>query len=60
MHDTAFMGVVVEFSVMLVLDFLGRTVSGGGNRRPPFTSANNFDAEMINCYRRFLLSQGKN
>jgi len=56
MHDTAFMGVVVEFSVILVCDFLGRTVSGGGNRRPSFTSADDFDAEMINCYRRFLLS----
>ena len=60
MHHAAFLGVVVCHAVILVCDFLGRTVSGGGNRRPPFATADNFDTAMINRYRRLLLSwQGK-
>jgi len=53
MHHAALFGVVVEFAVILVYDFLGRTVSGGGNCRPPFAAADNFDTAMIDCNGRY-------
>jgi hypothetical protein len=61
MDYTFFVCVVMEFAVILALDFFSRTVSGGGNCRPPFATADDFDTAMINRYKRFLLSwQGQN
>ena len=56
MDYTFFVGVVVEFTVILVRYLFGRTISGGGNCRPPFATADDFDTAMIDCNRQSLLS----
>ena len=50
MDYTAFMGVVMGFSVPLVCDFLAASVSGCGNGRFAFSPADYADVTMVNGY----------
>jgi len=53
MRHATLAGEVVDFSVILICDSFSGPISGGGNRRPPCTTADDFDTAMVNCYRRY-------
>ena len=53
MDYAALAGEVMDFAVILICDSFSRAVSGGGNRRPPCTTADDFDTAMVNCYKRY-------
>jgi len=49
MYDFTLACVIVNNSVILVFDFLSRSVSGGGNGRLAFAARNNLNTAMVNC-----------
>lgn len=53
MDYAALAGVVANFSVIFVCDFLARPVSGG-NGRPALAAADDFNATMIDGDRLLL------
>jgi hypothetical protein len=56
MHHATLAGEVVDFAVIFIRDSLSGPISGGGNRRPPCATADDFDTAMVDCYgqRSFL------
>ena len=54
MHNATLAGVIVNFSVTLVCDFLAAAVSCRRNCRFAFAAADDFNAAMIDCDRLLL------
>lgn len=55
MDNAAFAGVVMNRSVIRICEFFSRAVSRRRNRRPAFSSADDFDAQMIDGNKTALL-----
>ena len=49
MDDAALSGVVMDYAVPFVCDFLAASVGGSGNSRLAISPADDLDAAMINC-----------